>query len=257
MRASLIPWCAWCACALMPAAASEALVSREQALGDLVAQGEPPLTVEAAVDAKPEAPGLAVAQQLDQEGGELIVTVIRASQAHHERGRAAVYLSDQANAGRYRLLMRIHPAREPGPGFSPPQILHPFVAPGPGRVWLVRLSTATGGDGGWMEERLLSLRRSGAGSPALDEVDFVSAPQAYQPFLAPGEAVLSAEWDDFTATPMAFRFFVWGPHDPHVDPRGGVVTGSYRLLADAARPGCYRLDAERFDRVAAEPRAER
>jgi hypothetical protein len=244
MHATLI---AWCAAALLPAAASEILVSREQALGDLPARGE----VAVGLVGTP-APGVVAAQQLDEDGCELIVTVIRDQQ----RERAAVYLSDQAS-GRYRLLMRIHPAREPGPGFAPPQILHPPVAQGPGRVWLVRLSSPTGGNGGWMDERLLSLRRAGAGAPALDEVDVVSAPQAYQPFLAPGEAVLSAEEVDFAATPMAFRFKIWGPHDAHVDPRGGEVTGSYRLCADAARPGCYRLDAERFDRVVAAPRAER
>ncbi len=244
MRAVLI---ACCACTLLPAAAGEDLVTREQALADQPASGEagPFLTS--------SAPSVAVAQRLDQEGVELIVAVIRDQQ----RERAAVYLSDLASAGRYRLLMRIHPARAPGPGFSPPQILHPLVDQGPGRVWLVRLSAPTGGNGGWTEERLLSLRLAGPGAPALDEVDFVAAAQAYQPFLAPGEAVLSAEAVDFTATPMTFRFRIWGPHDPHVDPRGGVVTGSYRLSADAARPGCYRLEAGRFDRVAAGARAER
>jgi hypothetical protein len=247
MRTTLIAWCA-SALALVPAAAGEALVTRAQALTDAPGRDD------AAGEPASPAPGATVAQRLEDEAGiELIVALIRAGQ--HER--AAVYLEDQALPGRYRLLMRIPPERHPDPGFAPPQILHPLVDQGPERAWLVRISRPTGGNGGWMEERLLSLRRSGAGAPALDEVDFVAAPQAYQPFLAPGEAVLSAEWDDFAATPMAFRFQVWGPHDPHVDPRGGVVSGSYRLSADAGRPGCYRLEAARFDRVAAAPRAER
>jgi hypothetical protein len=238
---------AWCAAALLPTAAGESLVSREQALIDQPAVGE------ATVGPESMAPSVTVVQRLDGGGGELIVALIRAGQ--HER--AAIYLEERAGAGRYRLLMRVHPARHQEPGFAPPQILHPLVDQGPVRAWLVRLSRPTGGNGGWTEERLLSLRATGSAAPALDEVDFVSAPQAYQPFLAPGEAVLSAEWADFTATPMAFRFQVWGPHDAHVDPRGGMVSGNYRLAADAARPGCYRLDAERFNRVAAEPRAER
>jgi len=245
MRATVI---AWMAAALLPVAAGETPVSREQALADQPAADDATAGREAA------AASLPVAQLLDEEGSELIATIISTGPGSE---RAAVYLRDRTSAGRYRLLMRIHPARHPGPGFAPPQILHPLVDQGPQRVWLVRLSSPTGGNGGWLEERLLSLRQAGAGSPALDEVEFVPAPQAYQPFLAPGEAVLSAEWADLTATPMAFRFSIWGPHDPHVDPRGGVVTGSYRLCADAARPGCYRLEAARFERVAAEPRAER
>ena len=253
MRAAALIAC--CACALPPAHASEALVTRAQALADrsdLVEDGAAG-AAGAAGESPAPAPGAVAVQRLDQAGPELIVAL--AGGARHQR--AAVYLEDQASPGRYRLLLRLQGARPAGPGFAPPQILHPLVDRGPGRVWLVRISRPTGGNGGWMEERLLSLRLAGSGAPALDEVDVVAAAQAYQPFLAPGEAVLSAEAVDFTATPMSFRFSVWGPHDPHVDPRGGVVSGSYRLCADAERPGCYRLDIERFERVAAGPRPER
>src|SRR5580658_5724192 len=171
MRTTLIAWCA-SALALVPAAAGEALVTRAQALTDAPGRDD------AAGEPASPAPGATVAQRLEDEAGiELIVALIRAGQ--HER--AAVYLEDQALPGRYRLLMRIPPERHPDPGFAPPQILHPLVDQGPERAWLVRISRPTGGNGGWMEERLLSLRRSGAGAPALDEVDFVAAPQAYQP----------------------------------------------------------------------------
>jgi|GEM_PF-4737077 hypothetical protein len=222
-------------------------------------------------DAIADAPGLypgsmhlsCSAQRLDGSDDELLITVNRQGGHPRDRQRVAIYLGDGDGAQRYRLCRRIEAGQPDSAGFAPPEILHPLIDGGPQRVWVVHISERNSGNGGWQDEHLLSLRRpaaldgQSAQAAALDEIDLVPATQAYQPFLAEGEAVLSAASDELSAEPMHFRFSIWGPHDAHVDPRGGTVSGTYRLRADGHRPGCFRLEVASFVRVPAAPGVQR
>jgi hypothetical protein len=239
VRATLI---ACLTAALLPACASEMLVTREEAIADDAA-------------AFPQSQErLQIARRLDDQDSELLVTVNRQAGDGRPRERVAVYLQDPGTAPRYRLLRRILAGQPGSAGFAAPAIDHPLLDAGPQRVWMVRISESSGGNGGWQDDHLLSMRLAVAaypGAPAtLDDIELLPATQAYQPFLAPGEAILSAAWEDFGADPMRFRFAIWGAHDTHADPRGGSVSGTYRLRADATRPGCFRMEPDSFVRAA-------
>jgi hypothetical protein len=248
VRAALLMWLT---AAVLPAGASETLISRADALAD-----DP-------VRYPQTQPCAHAVQLLDGAGDELLVTVNRSAGADGPRERAAVYIRNKSSAPLYRLLRRIEAGAAGSAGFAPPEIVQPLIDHGPDRLWMVHISERNSGNGGWQDDHLLSVRPTGALDPgacefsALDDIDLVPATQAYQAFLSSGESILSAAWEDFSATPMCFRFSIWGPHDPHVEPHGGTVSGTYHLLADAARPGCFRLEAESFVRAPANLDAKR
>jgi len=166
------------------------------------------------------------------DAAELFITVHKGE----SECRAGVYLEGD---GKFRLLTEI---RRDGR-------LSYFIRPKVVRykaVYLVQITEIFYGTANSVEEHIFVIDREGQ----LTEVDFTPAPDSFTPYLGAGEGIWKGEINNFTDDTLSFEFYIWNSDDANCCPRGGKVTGSYRLLPpDESSPEKgYRIIMDRYER---------